>query len=133
MPTSMSIRVITLAGCAALALYLSVFTAGMLLDSKPYRQYLATPGATQTATAAERAAIVPAVAVEEPPVSAAPPLTMSPIKAFAASMLLYTPTNVAVLTILAGFIGGCASLMTFGRSEQGRAEGEPAKGDARAI
>jgi hypothetical protein len=36
---------------------------------------------------------------------------------FAASLVLYTPLNAAFLTLLAGFIGGCTSNVTYGGPE----------------
>ena len=44
---------------------------------------------------------------------AAPPDGPSLLLAFAGSVLLYSPLNVAFLTLLAGFLGGCASSLSF--------------------
>ena len=65
------------AAVVALLVWIALFSAGLLLDSTPYRTRIA----------------------EGP---------FSPID-FTAAMLLYTPSNVALLSIAAGFLGGCAS------------------------
>ncbi len=63
--------------------YLVLFTAGVVINSAPFRARL-TASATDVA-------------------------------AFIAVLLTYTPINVAFLSILAGLIGGCASLLTYHR------------------
>jgi len=96
-------------GCAALGAYFLLFSAGMLLSSRPYReqlQALNAGGAPVLASGgAEAGATLPDVA--------APPEGASLLLAFAGSVLLYSPLNVALLTLLAGFLGGCASCLSF--------------------
>jgi hypothetical protein len=85
-------------GCAAVILWFVLFGAGLLIDSKEYRERIVTHPAVATAgVAAEGAA-----------------RTEFHWRAFAASLVLYTPLNAAFLTLLAGFIGGCASNLTYG-------------------
>jgi hypothetical protein len=66
-------------GTIASMAFVALFTAGVVVDSGPFRTQLNTsftPGA------------------------------------LLAVMLTYTPSNVALLAMLAGFIGGCSSLIT---------------------
>jgi hypothetical protein len=113
-------------GCIAISAYLTLFSAGLLIDSEPYRRRLAeAPVASPALAAVETASAVPANLA---PVSApAPSLrewSREDLVAAVAAILLYTPTNVAFLTLLAGFVGGCASYVTFVQAKP-RAEGDP--------
>lgn len=122
----MSTHLRALTGCAALAAYLALFSAGMFIDSKPYRDRLSGGASPLNTALSGEALILPAV-------SAAPPARIGVVEAFVASVFLYTPTNVAVLTLLAGFLGGCASNMTFGRGGWGKAQDAAADPDDRAV
>ena len=100
-------------GCAALGAYFVLFSAGLLLSSKPYRdqlQVLNTGGAPAFASeAATEVVVLPDVA--------APPDGPSLLLAFTGAVLLYSPLNVAFLTLLAGFLGGCASNLSFSEAD----------------
>ena len=97
-------------GLAAVVLWIALFGAALLIDSKPYRNRLsATPSVSGAATSGN-----PDVAQK------------FDWSAFAVSVLLYTPLNAAILTLIAGFIGGCASNITYG-SGQSRASGHESK------
>lgn len=87
-------------GLMAVVLWIVLFGAALLIDSKPYRSKLSA----------------------NPPVSDVTMTTVSQSpnvrqkfdwSAFGVSVLLYTPLNVAVLTLISGFIGGCASSITY--------------------
>jgi hypothetical protein len=85
------------AAVVALLIWIALFSAGLLMDSTPYRTRLA----------------------DSP---------FSPLD-FGAAMLLYTPSNVALLSIAAGFLGGCASRLAgphdlADRLQSARAAGE---------
>jgi hypothetical protein len=117
-------------GCAALLAYLLLFAAGMLVSSEPYRKQLA-----EHSVSISPVAVATAANVATPPVTAQPLTSAEMFKAFLLAMLLYTPTNVALLTILAGFVGGCASYLTYAEaSTELRAKGtdQPAP-DLRAL
>jgi len=108
MPMPMSKMRVVL-GSAAIVAYLMLLSAGMLMDSKPYRDLLVPSVSVTVAQAADAPAPVRAVHAS----GAATWGTL--IAAFAAATILYTPTNVAFLTLLAGFLGGCASQITYAR------------------
>lgn len=112
-------------GCAALAIYLALFGAGLFMSSQPYREQLRGNASGSTSAAVVPAAVEVASGEGEvlPAVGAAPAGT-STAEAFVAAFFLYTPTNVAVLTLLAGFLGGCASKLTFSHGNQGAAKGD---------
>jgi hypothetical protein len=123
-----------IAGCLALLTYMALFTGGVALNSRPYRDQLLgkEPGGTisPAPVASDRsllaseasmigpAKVVPSAAVEGPP-GRPLPLTRDTAVAFLAVMLLYTPVNIGFLAMLAGFIGGCASSMTFAQGPGG--------------
>lgn len=99
-------------GCLALVAYLILFSAGMFLDSKPYLRTLkqSAPfglGATVAVAATD--------GETEEPRAALPAIAF--VTTFLWAMCLYTPTNVAFLTVIAGFLGGCASNITYSRPE----------------
>jgi hypothetical protein len=104
-------------GCAAVTGFLLIFAAGMLLPSKIHRDRLRSAPSEAVATAG---------------VGAAADAGATDWRAFGMAILLYTPLNVALLTLLAGFIGGCASNITFDRAV---AKGvvEPSAGSAAAA
>jgi hypothetical protein len=96
-------------GCTALFAYFVLFSAGLLLSSRPYREQLQALSAGGTPwLAADGATQLVAL-----PDVAAAPSGPSLFIAFAGSVLLYSPLNVALLTLLAGFLGGCASYLSF--------------------
>lgn len=97
-------------GCAALLAYLLLFAAGMLVSSEPYRRQLADHSLSISPVAAATAA------TGSTPATGKPLTAGAMLKAFLLAMLLYTPTNVALLTILAGFVGGCASYLTYAQA-----------------
>ena len=70
-------RFYSCAAVVALLVWIALFSAGLLMDSGPYRTRIAEGH-------------------------------FAPLD-FVAAMLLYTPSNVALLSIAAGFLGGCAS------------------------
>ena len=76
----MNKRLVTGLGVVGMMAWMSLFAAGLLLDSKPYREAL----------------------------NANRPLSAEDVLLAA---LLFTPTNVALLSVLAGFLGGCASAL----------------------
>jgi hypothetical protein len=98
---------------AGLVAYLGIFGAGMLLSSEPYRERLSARAAAFAVDDAGFAG------------TAVPDLVAAPgalIGDFVAALVLFTPINVAFLTLLAGLVGGCASHITFHRAR-------PAAGD----
>jgi hypothetical protein len=66
-------------GVASMLSWVALFSAGLLIDSEPYRTALAKKDVT--------------------------------IHNLLLAALLYTPTSVALLSMLAGLMGGCSSLM----------------------
>ena len=66
-------------GIASMLAWIALFSAGLLVDSKPYRDALAKQDVT--------------------------------VHNLVLAALLYTPTSVALLSMLAGLMGGCSSLM----------------------
>jgi hypothetical protein len=116
-------------GCTALGAYFVLFSAGLLLSSRPYREQL------QALNAGGAPAFVSegATQVGVLPDVAAPPDSPSLLVAFAGSVLLYSPLNVAFLTLLAGFLGGCASILSFpdaGTAKDGADGSASAKAEA---
>jgi hypothetical protein len=85
------------AGLICTVLWLVVFAGGYLLDSKPYRE--ASQSRHNNSAPAAGTASIPEIN----------------FKAFFYAGLIYTPTNIAVLVVFAGFIGGCASNLTYER------------------
>jgi hypothetical protein len=73
-------RLIFACGIAGMLGWISVFGIGMLVNSKTYRDQLATNFDFAT---------------------------------LAKAIISFTPTNVALLAMLAGFLGGCASLLMY--------------------
>jgi hypothetical protein len=99
-------------GCVALTAYLLLFSAGMFLSSKPYVDTLKNSApfglSAAHATSTDR----------EP--DAGPKKLLEAgvfISTFLWAMCLFTPINVAFLTVIAGFLGGCASNITYSRPE----------------
>ena len=74
-------------GTLAAIAYVALFTAGVVVDSGPFRTQL--NGSSFS------------------------------VGALVAVMLTYTPSNVAILSMLAGLIGGCSSLITHGKPQSG--------------
>ena len=104
-------------GTMAMALWLLVFAAGVSVDSTPYRNVLSPPRSAATADAA----------AGQPPAPAdrAGITLTAKLAAFAGVMAFFTPLNVALLTILAGLVGGCASRITFARAQSDGVQTEP--------
>jgi hypothetical protein len=93
-------------GCTGVALWLLLFAAGLLINSERYRDEISPP---QTV-----AAMVPTSSSEH----AGLPMDLHPRdsinwSAFGITVLTYTPLNAALLVLLAGFVGGCASNITY--------------------
>ena len=112
-------------GCAALGAYFVLFSAGLLLSAKPYRDQL---GALNTGGAPAFASETATEVVVLPDV-AAPPDGPPLLLAFAGAVLLYSPLNVAFLTLLAGFLGGCASSLSFSEASASK-DGADGKAEA---
>jgi len=149
-------------GVLALLGYLALFSLGLHLSSQPYRSKInlalgvtedqGKPVAVANAAAGAQASAVtqasgmlvsgPGAPPATPAVSAAPKEEPPVIDWYALFMssLIYTPVNVALLTLLAGFIGGCASNLAYehsrvaaehlGRNENG---GPPEPADRVAL
>jgi hypothetical protein len=93
-------------GAAAVATWIGLFGAGLLVDSAPFRAVLSSPLAENTNVAA----------------------TMSLyMGAFAACVLFYTPLNVAVLALLSGYVGGCTSAVMYGATAASTPPTDPEK------
>jgi len=98
--------------------WIALFAAGLLLDSKPYRDALRTSHPPRETTT-PRAAVAQAVLPELPSVDTGPATVLSSerlriqlgehLESFAAAALLFTPLNAAMLALLAALAGGCAS------------------------
>jgi hypothetical protein len=98
-------------GCTAILAWILLFAAGLLLNSRTYRERLGAPVAAMADVAGAAA----------PPDGTAPSISHPPPSggldwtAFGATILIYTPLNAALLVMIAGLIGGCASSLTFNR------------------
>lgn len=133
-------------GVTAILIWFALFTAGVTIDSTPYRDILA-PGRADRAVAAGVIGAVGAAgapAPGEPPAAGAKPVAASvlpvsipparKVAAFLGVMAFYTPLNVALLTIFAGLVGGCASSITYAKSRKGNAPAAAEDGwDARTA
>lgn len=127
-----------LLGSVALALYMFLFTAGVALDSKPYRDFLApiqsegsdthdAPADPDTGTIAATASASPLLSARKPTANIA--FTREHVGAFLRVMFVYTPLNIAFLALIAGFLGGCASYITYtGVPVMESRAGAPARG-----
>ncbi|MGE3153854.1 MAG: hypothetical protein AB7G48_03025 [Nitrospiraceae bacterium] len=80
----MNKRLVTGLGVLGMMIWLALFSAGLLLDSAPYRKAIAA------AMKANQSVLLEDVIL---------------------ASLLFTPTNVAFLSVLAGFLGGCTSVL----------------------
>ena len=89
-------------GSAGVVLWLMLFSAGALINSRGYRDVLDPPSLKHTGDPATRQATQP--------VGWAKVVTN-----IVPAALLYTPTNAAILCALAGLIGGCASNLSVRR------------------
>jgi hypothetical protein len=104
-------------GSLAVGLFVLLFSAGLFLDSHPYVDALKEMNFI--APAADDASAKTASS-EPPPVSTAgvstgfglPPVPDS-ARTFFYAVVLYPPTNALLLTLLAGFLGGCTSNLAF--------------------
>jgi hypothetical protein len=100
-----------LVGCAAMVAWLGLFAAGLLVDSKTYRDRINPQPAVAVA------AVVGSGSAATGPGSV-PPSSLAPRgfdwRAFGGAMLVYTPLNAALLVMIAGLIGGSASSITYG-------------------
>jgi hypothetical protein len=106
-------------GLLALIAYFVLLAAGLTRDSKPYRDRLEgiSPAPAEWHTIPPEVSAPPTPIASEMITQPTTPTTLPPfdLRAFLAVMILYTPLNVALLTLLAGFVGGCASNLTFER------------------
>lgn len=121
-------------GCLAVGAFVLLFSAGLFLDSEPYVEALKAVNLleqTDPIAEAERtespelppvSLAVPAVAgvgaVGPVPFSGgargeARPRIPDSVRTFAYALVLYPPTNALLLTLLAGFLGGCTSNLAF--------------------
>lgn len=113
-------------GCAALAAFAVVFCAGLLMDSAPYVESLRAeavhscrPAASPSGPGQSTQAGDPLDRPECLQSGASSTARLKPHEksGFVSNLLLaaltYAPTNVFVLTLLAGFLGGCASQITY--------------------
>ena len=102
-------------GILAILIWLILFAAGVTIDSSPYRAVLA-PEETSQGESEEGGA-------SNPGLEGSPPVPfLAKAIAFLGVMTFYTPMNVALLTILSGLVGGCASRLTY---EKAHREGIP--------
>lgn len=85
-------------GAVALTFWLLFFASGLLVETVEYRRFLA-PNAFADQPQADATAAA----------NTSQPYTGSAAFAFIAAMLCFTPTNLVFVTLLAGFLGGCAS------------------------
>jgi hypothetical protein len=107
-----------LLGSLAVGLFVLLFSAGLFLDSQPYVQALKQMNFLEPSDTAAGAGAVERD--EPPPVSAAgvsagaglPPIPAS-VRTFFYALVLYPPTNALLLTLVAGFLGGCTSNLAF--------------------
>ncbi len=107
-------------GIIAILIWFALFAAGVTIDSSPYREALAAAG---TPPAGTEGALAQG---GDPGGTPERTIKLSKLRAFLGVIAFYTPLNVALLTILAGLVGGCASRLTYAR-----AHGEiPQAGDA---
>lgn len=115
-----------IAGCLAVLVWLLVFGAGLLIDSKPYRDRISPQPAVAIAASG-----VPEVAGsgQTPAVPLGP--TSIDWRAFGVTMLVFTPLNAALLVLIAGFIGGCASNITYGAQSTPPEDQTPAQAELR--
>jgi hypothetical protein len=84
-------------GVFALIAWLGFFSAGLLVETTPYRRFLAPEAFEKQAKNEVRAS------------DAAEKYKGSAGFAFIAALLCFTPTNLIFLTLIAGLLGGCAS------------------------
>jgi hypothetical protein len=105
-------------GIGALAGWVLLFAAGLLIETVEYRLVLAPRSVAKQIGEAEAGAITgpqsaPGAATgrSNTPLSRNSP-PFSPFVSFFASILCFTPINLALLTLTAGLLGGCASNIT---------------------
>ena len=84
-------------GSVALLVWFGCFSGGLLLETVEYRAYLAPSSFPDHEKQKEDAKVKAA------------PYVGSSVFAFFAAALWFTPTNLAVLALAAGLLGGCAS------------------------
>lgn len=106
-------------GIVTLVMWLALFAGGLTIDSSPYRAVFTVPRSVAVEESTVPISAQPAAAT----ISSAIPLT-----AFLAVVAFYTPLNVALLTLLAGLAGGCASRLTYAKSHP---EGLPQTANAK--
>jgi len=96
-------------GSLAVLAWLLVFAAGLLIDSKPYRDRISPQPAVAIAASGSEV-----TGTGQTPVIPSRPTSVDlNWRAFGMTMLVFTPLNAALLVLIAGFIGGCASNITF--------------------
>jgi hypothetical protein len=104
-------------GSLAVGAFVLLFSAGLFLDSQPYVDALKNVNLLEpahnaaSATAAEHASL-PAVSLAGV-AGAGPPPVPDSVRTFFYAVVLYPPTNALLLTLLAGFLGGCTSNLAF--------------------
>jgi hypothetical protein len=95
-------------GVLALLTWVGLFAAGVSIDSRPYRQVLGPADAGPAVAAAGVAPLADGAGGGSRPVR-----DIGRLEAFLGVIAFYTPLNAALLTLLSGLIGGCASRLTF--------------------
>lgn len=90
-------RTLMVIGVASMLCWVALFSAGLLIDSEPYRTALANKDVT--------------------------------VHNLALAALLYTPTSIALLSMLAGLMGGCSSLMYDHEDLEEQIKGAQAEGN----
>jgi len=97
-------------GVLSLVAWFALFAAGVTIDSSPYRAVLASIGGAPV----QSASVAPQPGVAPSTLGGGKGLTKW--EGFVGTMLFYTPLNVALLTICAGLVGGCASSITYSKT-----------------
>ena len=105
-------------GIAALAIWILLFAAGLLIETVEYRLVLAPRSVGKQLGPEEMKSLPQQVSAGgNAPATVASTSTTGPVQysafyAFLASVVCFTPINLAILTLTAGLLGGCASNIT---------------------
>ena len=131
-------------GGVGVGLWFATFAIGTLVPSCPHRRALdptlppecrtapdGTPAAREEAVGAslEIASVLgaaPAQAVSPPNGAAYAPEVRPTVRALLVGAMTYTPCNLALLAIVAGLVGGCASRLTWRDANPGAPDGSAA-------
>jgi len=96
-------------GSVAMLSWLGFFSAGLLVESVSWRRYLAPVTFEKQATIANASSSPSITKVVKDALTPQNEYKGSTLYAFFAASACFTPTNLALLALLAGLIGGCAS------------------------